>query len=212
MRPPADRPPQVHLVDDDPDVRHAVTFLLEAEGHQVTAYPDPGSLLEAITQSHRGCLLLDVRLPGMSGLELHARLQAQGVDMPALFISGHGDIPMAVRAINAGALDFIEKPFRDELLLEKVANALEMDAHRSQEHARRDELEARLARLTPRERQVMEAMIQGKLNKVIAGELDVSPRTVEVHRARVLEKLKARNSSDMVRLVLSTESYRDWLL
>lgn len=202
----------VYLVDDDPDVLDAVSFLLEADGYRVAAFADPAAALKALGPDHRGCLVLDVRLPGMTGLELHQRLRDQQVLMPVLFISGHGDIPLAVRAINAGALDFIEKPFHDAVLLEKVANAIELDDSQYAHIARQDELEARLERLTPRERQVMEAMMQGKLNKVIADELDVSPRTVEVHRARVLEKLEARNSSDMVRLVLSTERYRDWLL
>ncbi|MCK8514796.1 response regulator [Methylonatrum kenyense] len=202
----------VYLVDDDPDVLDAVTFLLEADGYRVEAFADPFAALKALGPDHRGCLVLDVRLPGMTGLELHQKLRQQHVLMPVLFISGHGDIPLAVRAINAGALDFIEKPFHDMVLLEKVANAIELDGSQYVHITRQDELEARLERLTPRERQVMEAMMQGKLNKVIADELDVSPRTVEVHRARVLDKLEARNSSDMVRLVLSTERYRDWLL
>ncbi len=203
--------PHVYLLDDDPDVRHAVTFLLETEGHSVIAFDTAESLLGAVNADCRGCLVLDVRLPGMTGLELQEKLGDQGIAMPILFISGHGDIPMAVRAINAGAMDFIEKPFRDELLLQKVADGLAADETQAERRSRRDSLEERLSRLTPREREVMEAMLEGKLNKVIADDLNVSPRTVEVHRARVLEKLEARNSSDMVRLVLSTDSYRDWI-
>lgn len=203
---------RVHLVDDDPDVRDAVGFLLETEGYVVAAFADADDLLATVGADSRGCLVLDVRLPGMSGLELQQELNHRGVRMPVLFISGHGDIPMAVRAINAGALDFIEKPFRDDLLLEKVDNALNLDRERLHGQRRQSDLEARLERLTTREREVMECMLRGRLNKQIADELGLSPRTVEVHRARVLEKLEARNGSDMVRLVLSTESYRGWLL
>lgn len=119
---------------------------------------------------------------------------------------------MAVRAVQAGALDFLEKPFRDEVLLEKVRNGLELDRHRRDHQAERAEVERRLDELTPRETEIMEGMLQGKLNKIIAHDLDISARTVEVHRANVLEKLHARNSSDMVRMVLSTDRYRDWLL
>ncbi len=202
----------VFLVDDDADVRDAVRFLLATEGLHVQAFSSPAEILEFITPEHGGCLLLDVRLPEMNGLELQEALRHRGIQLPIVFISGHGDIPMAVRAINAGALDFVEKPFNDDLLLEKVNNALEISrTNREHEGSRRD-IEDRVASLTPREREVMEGILQGKLNKVIAYDLGVSVRTVEVHRAHVLEKLAARNTSDMVRLVLSTESYRNWLL
>ncbi|MCC5858375.1 MAG: response regulator transcription factor [Ectothiorhodospiraceae bacterium] len=202
----------VYLVDDDPDVRDAVSFLLTTERYRVKAFDSPEALLDFITEQHIGCLLLDVRLPGMDGLELQRELQRRNIRLPVLFISGHGDIPLAVRAINAGALDFIEKPFADELLLEKVDNALELSRNQRHEHAERIDVERRLNRLTPREVEVMEGILLGKLNKVIAYELDVSVRTVEVHRAHLLEKLDARNSSDLVRMVLSTDKYRNWLL
>jgi FixJ family two-component response regulator len=202
----------VFLVDDDPDVREAVTFLLQTERFRVRAFDSPEALLDFISGEHFGCLLLDVRLPGMDGLQLLQALRARNVHLPVLFISGHGDIPLAVRAINAGALDFIEKPFNDEVLLEKVGNALELNRCEREQKADRLDTERRLARLTPREREVMEGILQGKLSKVIAYEMGVSVRTVEVHRAHVLEKMAAKNSSDLVRLALSTESYRDWLL
>lgn len=202
----------VYLVDDDPDVRDAIVFLLENEGLPVRAFGEPQPLLDEVDGSSRGCMVLDVRLPQMDGLQLLEALRKRSVEMPAIFISGHGDIPMAVRAVQAGALDFLEKPFRDEVLLEKVNNGLELDRHARESHSERLAVEKRLEELTPRERQVMEGMLQGKLNKIIASHLDVSVRTVEVHRANVLDKLHARNSSDMVRLVLSTDRYRDWLL
>lgn len=202
----------VYLVDDDPDVRDAIVFLLENEGLPVRAFGEPQPLLDELDGSSRGCMVLDVRLPQMDGLQLLEALRKRSVEMPAIFISGHGDIPMAVRAVQAGALDFLEKPFRDEVLLEKVNNGLELDRHARESHSERLAVERRLEELTPREREVMEGMLQGKLNKIIASDLDVSVRTVEVHRANVLDKLHARNSSDMVRLVLSTDRYRDWLL
>ena len=202
----------VYLVDDDPDVRDAIVFLLENEGLPVRAFGEPQPLLDEVDGNSRGCMVLDVRLPQMDGLQLLEALRNRSVEMPAIFISGHGDIPMAVRAVQAGALDFLEKPFRDEVLLEKVNNGLELDRHARESHSERLAVEKRLEELTPREREVMEGMLQGKLNKIIASDLDVSVRTVEVHRANVLDKLHARNSSDMVRLVLSTDRYRDWLL
>ncbi len=203
---------RVYLVDDDDDVRHAIGFLLRGEGLAVEDFAGPEQLLAAVTAESTGCLLLDVRLPGMDGLELQQALRARGVQMPIIFITGHGDIPMAVRAVNAGAMDFLEKPFRDQHLLNQIHKALAADAAARSEESRRLDVERRLRSLTPREREVMERMLEGKLNKVIAWELDVSIRTVEVHRARVLEKLDARNSSEMVRAVLSTETYRSWLL
>ncbi len=202
----------VYLVDDDGDVRDAMVFLLESEGFPVQAFAEPQPMLDALDSSSRGCLILDVRLPQMDGLQLLEALRERSVDMPAIFISGHGDIPLAVRAVQAGALDFLEKPFRDEVLLEKVSNGLELDRHARESHSERHAVEQRLHELTPREKEVMEGMLEGKLNKIIASDLDVSVRTVEVHRANVLDKLHARNSSDMVRMVLSTDRYRDWLL
>lgn len=202
----------VYLVDDDGDVRDAIVFLLENEGFPVRAFAVPQALLDELDGDSRGCLVLDVRLPQMDGLQLLEALRARSVDMPAVFISGHGDIPLAVRAVQAGALDFLEKPFRDDVLLEKVSNGLELDRSTSESHSERHAVEQRLDELTPREREVMEGMLQGKLNKIIASDLGVSVRTIEVHRSNVLDKLHARNSSDMVRMVLSTDRYRDWLL
>lgn len=203
---------RVIVVDDDPDVRDAATLLLSTAGYPVEALSTAEELLERIGPADRGCMVLDVRLPGMSGLALQQDLQARGVRMPVVFISGHGDIPMAVEAVNAGALDFLEKPFDDEALLERVEKALALD-HERAEHAQAvATIEERIESLTPREREVMEQIVRGKLNKLIAADLGLSIRTVEVHRARVLEKMRARNGSEMVRLVLSTPAYRDWLV
>lgn len=192
----------VFLVDDDADVREAIAFLLEAEGIRVAAFGDPFAMLEALDADARGCLLLDVRMPGMDGLELHRQLKKRGVAMPAVFISGHGDIPMAVRAVNAGALDFIEKPFDDEVLLDRIGQAFELDSRRSADETETAAIRHRLDTLTARERDVLQGIVDGKLNKQIADRLDISVRTVELHRGRVLEKLQATNAADLVRMVL----------
>lgn len=203
---------RVILVDDDPDVRDSASLLLSTSGYAVEALDSAEALLERVIPEDRGCLLLDVRLPGMSGLALQRTLRERGIRLPIVFISGHGDIPMAVEAVNAGALDFLEKPFDDNALIERIERALTLDREQS-EHARAvASIEERIDSLTPRERDVMEEILRGKLNKVIAADLDLSIRTVEVHRARVLEKLHARNGSEMVRLVLSAPAYRDWLV
>lgn len=186
--------------------------MLQAEGlpHETSA--SAAELLDKITPDHRGCILLDVRMPGMGGLELQTALAGRGIRLPIIFISGHADVGTAVRAVQAGALDFIEKPFDDEQLLEKINNALELDKTEWYGQADREQIERALQSLTPRERQVMEGILEGKLNKIIASDLDISVRTVEIHRANVLDKLEARNSSEMIRKVLSSYSYRDWLL
>jgi len=147
----------------------------------------------------------------MNGLELQRELAQRGIRMPIVFITGHGDVPMAVQALNEGAFDFLEKPLDDDALLDRVEKAVAQDADRRAREAAQAHVEEHLDRLTPRERQVMEGMLAGKINKVIGHELDMSTRTVEVHRARVLDKLGVRNASEMVRYVLTSPRYRDWL-
>lgn len=202
---------QVFIVDDDPDVLDATALLVATSGYAAVPLASPEALLERVTPDDTGCLVLDVRLPGMNGLDLQRELGARDIRMPVIFITGHGDIPMAVQAVNAGALDFLEKPFDNDALLARVATAMERDRERRAHEAAHAEVEQRLGRLTPREREVMEGILAGKLNKVIGHELEMSTRTVEVHRARVLDKLGARNASEMARLVLATPRYRDWL-
>ncbi|WP_019569654.1 MULTISPECIES: response regulator transcription factor [unclassified Thioalkalivibrio] len=203
---------KVYVVDDDRDVRDSLHLLLRTAGLPVVTCASAQELLDRIGPAHPGCLVLDVRLPGMNGLELQAALGVREVRMPILFISGHADIPMAVRAVNAGAFDFLEKPFDEEVLLDRIHGALEHDRAQRREEQGRRAIERLLERLTPREREVMEQMLLGRLNKVIAAELGLSVRTVEIHRARVLEKLEVHNATEMVRQVLSTGAYRDWLL
>ncbi len=203
---------RVWVADDDASVRDAIAFMLDHHGMAYRLFDSAEAMLAALKPSDRGCLLLDVRMPGMDGLALQNRLKQDGILMPVVFISGHGDISTAVRAVQAGALDFLEKPFEAEVLLEKLENAMEIDRAGQAGTAAVADVEGRLATLTPRERQVMEGILEGKLNKLIAADLDISVRTVEIHRANVLEKLEARNGSELVRMVLSSYSYRDWLL
>lgn len=202
----------IFLVDDDPDVLDAVSFLLSTSGYRLATFDAADTLLDRLTPGEPGCLVLDVCLPRMNGLEIQETLAERGIHMPIIFITGHGDIPMAVRAVNNGALDFLEKPFDDNQLIELVDKGLARDRERRAQEEQRASIEAALDSLTPREREVMEEILRGKLNKIIAADLDMSVRTVEVHRARVLEKLGARNGSDMVRLVLSSGRYDDWHL
>jgi two-component system, LuxR family, response regulator FixJ len=208
---PAPRLPQVYLVDDDADVRTAVSLLLKTEDFRVTAFADAGSVLAAVDATTPGCLVLDVRLPDMDGLTLHRQLKARSVGMPVIFITGHGDIPMAVRAVNEGALDFLEKPFHDDALIEGVRHALALDAEQRAGAAEMAEVEERLASLTPRERQVLEALLDGQPNKLIARQLDVSVRTVEIHRGNLMQKMGAKSASHLARLALACAHYRDRL-
>ena len=202
---------QVYIVDDDPDVREATSFLITTAGYPAVALETADELLDRVSRDSAGCLVLDVRLPGMNGLDLQRALREREIRMPVIFITGHGDIPMAVEAVNAGALDFLEKPFDNEALLARVEEAIQADRERRTREAASAEIDQRLERLTPREREVMEGILAGKLNKVIGYELDMSTRTVEVHRGRILEKLGARNAPEMVRLVLAGQRYRDWI-
>lgn len=213
-RKPLPHPSQQHVfvTDDDKEVRAAIAFLLKSEGVPYRLAESADDLLAQIGPDARGCILLDVRMPGMDGLELQRELNHRRITLPIIFISGHADISTAVRAIREGALDFVEKPFEDEQLLDKIQNALELDRIERRELATREEIEQRISTLTPREKEVMEGILEGKLNKIIADDLDISVRTVEIHRANAMHKLEARNSSEMIRMVLSSDSYRDWLL
>ena len=197
----ADRP-RVHLVDDEAPVRDALTFLFHSHGLDCTAYPGGPELLAGLEASPlRGVLLLDVRMEPMSGLQLHDELVARGCRLPVIFLSGHGDIPMAVDALKKGAFDFVEKPFSDDALVERVQRALRVEAAQQADVAAHDEAAARLDSLSEREREVMRRVAAGKLNKVIADELCISVRTVEVHRARVFSKLGVRSAAEVATLL-----------
>jgi PAS domain S-box-containing protein len=192
--------PTVFLIDDDQAVRDAVGLLLRATGLIVESFASATDFLKSADGIRRpGCLLLDVRMPGMSGLDLQKQLQEQGHHIPIIFMTGHGDIPMATRAMKAGAFDFIEKPFQGQTLLARVREALERDARELRRQAQRSEAARRLARLSPREREVLERVAAGQYNKVIAAELGISLSTVEIHRKRVMEKLEADSLSNLIR-------------
>lgn len=193
----------VFIVDDDPSIRIAMQALLESVnlGHEVFASAD--EFLQREDQYRAGCLVLDIRMPGLGGLELQEELIKRGSTLPIIFITGHGDVPMAVDAMQKGAVDFIQKPFRDQELLDRVREALYTDRERRAEREKLAEVETRLQRLTNREREVFDLVVTGKPNKVIAYELDVSQRTVEIHRARVMEKMEARSLADLVRMHMS---------
>ncbi|RZL39199.1 MAG: response regulator transcription factor [Rubrivivax sp.] len=193
----------VHLVDDDPGVRDALAFLLRSRGLDVRAFDGGAALLAALDEeaSPRGIFLLDVRMEPMSGTRLHDELLARRLRNPVLFLTGHGDIPMVVEALKKGAFDFLEKPYSDNALADRIAQALAVDAAMQAEGAQVAERAARLASLTEREHEVMTRVAAGKLNKVIADELHVSVRTVEVHRARVFAKLGVRSAAEVATLI-----------
>jgi FixJ family two-component response regulator len=191
--------PTVFIIDDDQAVRDAISLLLRADGLAVATFASAAAFLESAAVQQPGCLVLDVRMPGMSGLDLQKQLRARGYRIPILFMTGHGDVPMAIRAMKAGAFDFLEKPFQGELLLERVREALALDARQRARQARRAEAAARLALLSPREWEVLDRVAAGQYNKVIAAELGISLSTVEIHRKRVMEKLQAESLSDLIR-------------
>lgn len=194
-------PETVHVIDDDQAMRDSLSFLLDIQGFRALTYESADAFLDTLTDLAGGCILTDIRMPGMTGLELIRRLRADGIACPVVVMTGHGDVALAVEAMKAGAADFIEKPFSDDALLQALRTAL---AQRSQatDQARR-EAEQRLAQLSPRERDVLMGVVAGKANKVIAYELDISPRTVEVYRANLMSKTAARNISELMRIALA---------
>lgn len=186
-----------HLVDDDEAIRDALSWLLRSRGISSKSWNSAEALLADYRDDMRGCLILDIRMGAISGPELFARLRARGCRMPAIFLTGHGDVPQAVDAIKKGAFDFIEKPFNDNELVDRVIDALRIDAERSTQEASLATMESRLASLTAREREVMDRVLAGKFNKVIADELNIAMRTVEVHRSRVFEKMGVRSAVEL---------------
>jgi RNA polymerase sigma factor (sigma-70 family) len=192
----------VFVVDDDQAMRNSLKWLISSVGMRVECFGSADEFLASHHGGGAGCLLLDVRMPGMSGLELQEILAERNITLPVIIITGHGDVAMAVRAMKAGAIDFIEKPFNDELLLDAIRNALALDERRRDVQLERAEVAQRLEQLTPREREVMEMVTEGKSNKEIAAELGVSAKTVEAHRARVMEKMRAGSLAELVRMAL----------
>jgi len=193
----------VYLVDDDEAIRDSLSWLLQSRSINCQTYPSAETFLAAWTPELCGCLLLDIRMREMSGLELFDRLLENGNHLPVIFLTGHGDVPMAVGALKKGAFDFVEKPFDDNQLVNRVLEAVELDNNRRATAASSDSLNERLARLTSRERQVMELILAGKFNKVVADELQISMRTVEVHRANLFEKMGVRTAVELSQLMSS---------
>ena len=191
-------PQYVFIVDDDEAIRDSLQWLLESHGLQVRHYASPQAFLDACDPTLSGCLVLDVRMPDMSGLELHEKLGQRGISWPVVFITGHGDVPMAVSALKRGAVDFIEKPFRDDEMLGLIRKCLATDAGQRARQRRDAALRERSASLTEREREVMKLIVGGNLNKEIADQLGISVKTVEVHRSRVMDKMAARTVADLV--------------
>lgn len=192
----------VYIVDDDEAVRKSLVLLLKSTGYTSKACASAQEFLDCYDPSRLSCMLLDIRMPGMSGLELQENLLSRGIHIPVIIMTGHGDVSLAVRTMKAGAKDFIEKPFHKQVLLDMIEQSMEDEIENNKHRERHADGLKRLALLTPRERQVMLILNEGKLNKQVASDLDISVRTVEVHRARIMQKLKIRTFSELVRLAM----------
>ena len=194
--------PTVFVVDDDSGVRSSIRILLKSVGIHTTVFASAREFLAAFDPTQPGCMVLDIRMPGMSGMELQLELNRLGAIIPVVFITGHGDVPMAVEAMQQGAFDFLQKPFRDQELIHRIQKALERDAAQRAALQQTDAIKARLDSLTPREREVLELLADGKQNKVMAAALGLSQRTVEIHRSNVMDKMQAKSVAQLVRMLL----------
>ena len=193
----------VHLVDDDEAIRHSASFMLRHAGFRVKTYPDGVAFLESVGEAERGCILLDVQMPGMDGLEVQEVLNQRGVAMPVIVLTGHGDVAVAVRAMKAGATDFVEKPYAKQTLVDALTRAFERMEARRKEEVLAEEARGLIERLTARERDVLLGLVEGHTNKVIAESLDISRCTVEIHRANLMEKMDAANLSTVLRIAFA---------
>jgi len=198
--------PEVFVVDDDPSVRSSLKFLISTVGLHVETFDSAEAALQKLTPDAPGCLVLDVRLRGLSGLDLQSELAARNCQVPIVFITGHGDIPMSVRAMKAGAVEFLTKPFRDQDLLDAVRVALERDRTRREQEKEKIELQQRFDSLTSREREVISMVVAGKLNKQIADQLGTAENTIKVHRSRAMDKMHAQSVADLVRMIEKLKS------
>lgn len=191
----------IYVVDDDEAIRDSLRLLLRSVGLKSEVFANASDFLKALDPKRHSCLLADIRMPGMSGLELQDELNRRHIEIPTIFITGHGDVPMAVNAIRAGAIDFIQKPFRDQDLIDRIHEALQLDNERNESRQEEIGIRDRIATLTPREQEVMRKVVDGCANKVIALDLGVSQRTIELHRARVMHKMGVRSLADLVKVV-----------
>ncbi len=194
----------VYIVDDDPDVLDATCMLLESTGLETQRFNSAMSFLNSINQNSQGCIVLDVRMPNMSGLKLQSEIMRREICLPIIFITGHGDVPMAVEAMKNGALEFFQKPFRDQEFIDCVYGALDINQQSLNNLNRVHSIQRRIATLTKREQQIMQYMTEGHITKVIADKLAISPRTVETHRARVMEKMQAKTLAQLIHMVMET--------
>ena len=192
----------VHVIDDDEALRDSLAFLLRTADLEVMSHASAAAFLDALPLTGLTCIITDVRMPGLSGIDLLRRVKELGIEVPVIVITGHGDVPLAVEAMRFGAVDFLEKPFDDEILLQSVRAALRQQAGAAKRQSERAEIENRLAALSPRERDVLGGLVAGRANKQIAFELGISPRTVEIYRANLMDKMQAGSLSDLVRMAL----------
>jgi len=193
----------IHVIDDDAAMRDSLAFLLDVNGFKPQVYESADAFFHGVKVGSLSCVISDIRMPGMSGIELVRKLKREGSPCPVILITGHGDVALAVEAMKAGAVDFIEKPFDDEALLGAIRGALESRSNDNGDSSAKREAEARLAELSPRERDVLQGLVAGKINKVIAHDLSISPRTVEVYRANLMAKTGARSMSELMRIALA---------
>jgi len=199
----------VYVVEDDEAVRDSLELLLKSDSKTVKTYENAAVFLKDYSEDMAGCIVLDIRMPGMDGMELQKKLNSKHSILPIIFVTGHGDVPMAVDAMKEGAVDFIQKPYREEALLEKIEAALEQDLEQRKTLDEKQEIMRRIKSLTPREHEIMDRMIEGQANKVIAIELEISQRTVEIHRSRVMHKMGTHSLAHLVRMVLSVKNLID---
>lgn len=199
----------IYVIDDDEAMRDSLNFLLDSSGYSVTLFDDAQRFLEALPDLAFGCIVSDVRMPGIDGIELLKRMKAQHSPFPILIMTGHGDVPLAVEAMKLGAVDFLEKPFEDDRLIAMIETAIRQAEPAAKSEAIAQDLAARVASLSPRERQVMEGLVAGLSNKLIAREYDISPRTIEVYRANVMTKMEASSLSELVRLAMRAGMLND---
>jgi two-component system, LuxR family, response regulator FixJ len=200
---------QVYVIDDDEAMRDSLNFLLDSAGFAVSLFDTGQSFIDALPELGFGCVVSDVRMPGLDGIELLKRMKAQHSPFPILIMTGHGDVPLAVEAMKLGAVDFLEKPFEDERLVGMIETAIRRAEPAARNEAVAQDIAARVATLSPRERQVMEGLIAGLSNKLIAREYDISPRTIEVYRANVMTKMQANSLSELVRLAMRAGMLKD---